>query len=392
VVAATLLGVSTPAATAAPLPPTPADGVVDETFVSSPDLFNTDLGSVRRIAPRARVDSWNQRYAAAVDVVMDSIEGERPDDVLVAGDLVEGHWGIDDARTGIFGRITDPTSRRRALERAARFYYDQWADRFDRRGLTVHAALGDHELGDDGWEKPDAGSRFKLATLALRKRLFAERMVDPHRYPLHPSGPAARTAYAERLAPEVLLVTLDEFERTDRGVRLRPDRRQLAWLDRVLRGARRDGVDWIVVQGHLPVLGPVRARGSSQLFVEGGQRSALWRTLARYDVDLYLAGEVHATTARSAQGVTQITHGGLFAYGLTSYLVGQVDGDRLRLRLKDFRARVGRDGPRLWQTQTSRGGPARITYRRDPPVRGTMTLAADNRILERSGLLGRYRP
>ena len=70
-------------------------------------------------------------------------------------------------------------------------------------------------------------------------------------------------------------MTLDEFERTRTDVRRRPDRRQLAWLDRVLTQAQDRGTDWIVVQGHLPVLGPVRSRGSSDLFVEGRERSDL---------------------------------------------------------------------------------------------------------------------
>jgi hypothetical protein len=44
----------------------------------------------------------NDVYERAVDVILDEVEAEQPDSVLVAGDLVEGRWGLDVDGTGTF--------------------------------------------------------------------------------------------------------------------------------------------------------------------------------------------------------------------------------------------------------------------------------------------------
>lgn len=356
------------------------------TFVSTPDLFNTDLGSVKRLPTyRGGPDSWNATYARSVRHVLDTMAAERPQDVLVAGDLVEGHWGIDTRNTRTFGPVGSTGQRTTALKRAARFYYREWRDRFDARGLTVHAALGDHEIGDNPWRGQTRTIAFKRKTVALRKRLFADTLVRSHHYPTHPKGPASRTAYAELLAPEVLMVTVDVFDQTDRDVRIRLDHQQLRWLDQVLAFADRAGVDWVMVQGHTPVLGPVPSRGSSDLFVERRARSPFWRTMARHDVDLYLSGEVHETSVTRADGITQIAHGGLFGFGLTSYLLGQVQGPVMGLQVKDFRTRIDKR-TRLWQTDTSKSPPGRVHFGA-PRVRGSLLLSADGSVLSAAGKL-----
>ena len=57
------------------------------------------------------------------------------------------------------------------------------------------------------------------------------------------------------------------------------------------------------MQGHVPILEPVRSRGSSGLHYPGGARSRLWRLFERYGVDIYLCGEVHDTTATTQDGI-----------------------------------------------------------------------------------------
>ena len=127
-------------------------------------------------------------------------------------------------------------------------------------------------------------------------------------------------------------------------MRLRVDAAQMRWLRNVLAKAKRDGVKWIIAQGHTPILWPVRTRGSSGLHYGGGAKSELWQVFKKYGVDLYLAGEVHDVTAEEQDGITQITHGGAFQYGLTNYLVLDITDDlRLpdaaRLRLRALRGR-----------------------------------------------------
>ncbi len=368
----------------------------DYRFLSSPDFLNTDVADLTGLPTwrRGLPEGTSADHEAALSVVLDTWVAEQPQDVLVAGDLVEGHWGMDTDGTGLFGPVRTERQQRRAVTRAAHSYYPAWLERFADHGLPVpHTAVGDHELGDDPWR---AASRdrpgFKWRALERFRRLYADALVAPHGYASHPAdGQARRTAYATRPSPEVQLVTLDVFTRTRSGVRARIDAAQLAWLRRTLARAERDAVDWVVVQGHTPVLGPVRQVASSGLMYDGGRGSALWRTLVAHDVDLYLAGEVHDVTAVRDRGVTQVSHGGLFGWGGTSYLVGEVRGDELSLVARRFEASYDAT-ERLWVTDPRKSPPARLTYRPDPPVVGTMRLTAAGRVLGRTGLLEPYRP
>jgi len=375
--------------------------VVTYTFVSSPDFLNTDVGNVTLTAgyQAGSPNSINRSYRDALDFVMDAFAAEHPQDVLVAGDLVQGHWGKDTLATGTFGRVNTESSRRTAVMNAARVYYRQWMARFAARGLDVHAAIGDHELGDNPWRSwRNWYPGFKHRNLGLFKGQFHRYVIAPKDYRSHPAGPAAGTAYATYLDPEVLLVSVDVFDKTLKNVTIGIDPQQRDWLDSTLARARARGVDWIIVQGHTPVLGPVRVHASSGLMVAGGARSSLWRTMARYGVDLYLCGEVHATTAihGAATGITQISHGGLFSFGLTTYLTGRVYADGARMDLTvidfDFTSSLATDPRRLWQTDLHHARPPIAIAYSNPHVVGTMTLTRHNRVLSRDGMLAVYRP
>jgi hypothetical protein len=139
----------------------------------------------------------------------------------------------------------------------------------------------------------------------------------------------------------------------------------------------------------VPVLRPVRRRHSSwpPLVFPGGAGSRFWRLLARYGVDLYLCGEVHATSAATARGVVQVSHGGRFYAGEAAYLTGRVSGHRMTLRSRAFRGRVLHDGTaRVWQTDRSVGGFG-VVYSRRSHTTGLLELTRDGRVVRRSGLL-----
>ncbi|GAB2865393.1 metallophosphoesterase family protein [Nocardioides pacificus] len=381
----------------------PADGEpaaeppADYTFVSMPDFLNQDVGDVSGLPGYrpALGNSISESYREGLDIVLDDVASHAPADVLVAGDLVQGHWGRDPTGSGVFGPTRTPAQRLRALRTAGNLYYRQWTQRFASHGLRVHAALGDHDVGDNPWSGNSARIRSKRALVPAHKAVWARHFTrgatGGHRYRMRPPGPARDTAYAQRLAPEVLLVTVDNFQQTRRGMRMGLDRQQLTWLDRVLARGRRAGIDWIIVQGHVPVLTPVRIQSSSGLTMAQGARSPFWRTLRRHRVDLYLNGEVHATTARTRDRVTQIAHGGLFYAGDASYLVGQVRGDQLELEIREFDATKSRANGELWSISKVRKA-ADVDYTPGSFVVGTMTLRKDNTILERSGLLAPYLP
>ena len=374
-----------------------ADLTPNYEFVAAPDFLNQDVGDVRELPTWKPGDpnSWTPQLQQYIDAFLDDIAATKPGSVLVAGDLVEGRWGRDDDGTGLFGPVRTDAERAAAVRRAANFYYAAYVQRFAERGLTLHAALGDHDIGDNDWNDDNHWTTFKRHHLALFKRLFAKYLTrEPDGEPRYSDRPFrtsfAHTSYAVKLSPDVLLVSIDEFHRRDGDVHLEVTGGQLAWLRNTLAKARADHVPWVIVQGHNPVLYPVREVSSSGGHIERGERSPLWRTMVRYGVDLYINGEVHATTMRRADGLTQVSTGGLLYRGQATYLLARVYDDRIDL---DVRQVPGTEaGSKLWQTTglRTRAG-TRWTGSGSLSI-GSMTLTADGRAVNQTGLLQEWSP
>lgn len=366
------------------------------TFIAAPDFLNQDVGDVSRLPTWRRGDpnSWTPQLQTSIDVFLDEVQGQHPGSVLVAGDLVEGHWLQDIEHTGIFGRMRTSGQKVATIRRAGNFYHSRFLERFTDRGLTLHAAVGDHDIGDNPWNGPGAQQRFKRRHVGVYKDVFAKYYTrtrgGAHRYGSRPTGtPWADTAYAVQLSADLLLVSLDVFHVTRNNVVPEVVGGQLAWLRHVLKKARARRTKWIVVQGHTPVAMPVRKRASSGLSLRRGTRSPLWRTMARYGVDLYLAGEVHNTTMRRAAGVTQITTGGLVYRGEGTYLAAKVHDDRIDLDAREFdRKRVAFG--KLWQFGAWRTNGGTLMFPGSHSV-GTLTLRADHTTDNASGKLVQYR-
>jgi hypothetical protein len=348
------------------------------TFVSMPDFLNTDIGDTRLRAGQG----WDQgdptsidaSWTRALDVILDEVQAEKPAAELVAGDRVEGHWGIDhDPATGIFGPLGTRAEQLAAVRNAGDLYYSAWADRFRERGLRTLPAVGDHEIGDNPWP---SGS-FELAAVPTFKKTWADTFTRTatggHRYRMRPVGTAFEdTAYAVRIA-NTLFVTVDVFRLGKNGVDVTVADGQLRWLDRLLTRARRNGVRHIIVQGHTPVLGPVRSRHSSDLLMDGGDDSEFWRLLDRHNVDLYLAGEMHDMTTLTQDGVVQIVHGALVAWGQANYLVGRVFADRIELTLKEFQG--ARTNPhKLCNSDPNTPPPSGVRFQPGPGTVGTLVI------------------
>jgi hypothetical protein len=336
--------------------------------------------------PRRSANSTSPGYERAIDRVLDDWQGLQPDGVLVAGDLVDGRWGRDSHHTGNFGPVGTPAQRTTATRRAAATYYPAYLQRFRDHGLELYAAAGDHEYGDNPWTI----SKRRLAPVFREQfaRYLTHTPSGRPRFRDHPRGVHAGTAYAFRPAPGVQVVSIDPFDIAPDHARLRVDRQQLRWLVGVLRSAREDGVRWTIVQGHLPILEPVRSRGSSELHYPGGSRSRLWKVFETFGVDVYLCGEVHDVTATTRDGILQLAHGGAFQFGLTTYALLDVHDDRLDISLRDFGVEVrdARDHSRLWETV--RGGlKKRVRVEREPVTLGTLTIDASGQVTGRSGLL-----
>ena len=188
-------------------------------------------------------------------------------------------------------------------------------------------------------------------------------------------------------------MSIDVFDITPQAAHLRVDRAQLRWLRSVLRRARADGVTWTVVQGHTPIVGPVRSHASSRLRYEGGPRSELWKVFRKYGVDVYLCGEAHAVTATTRDGILQLTHGGAFQFGLTNYALLDFYADRLEVTLNDYRMHLkdAKDRTRLWETV--RDGLRKVAIVTGRPVTiGTLRLGVDGRVTDRTGILLPFKP
>ncbi|GAB2771250.1 hypothetical protein GCM10027020_25410 [Nocardioides salsibiostraticola] len=359
-------------------------------LLSSPDFLNADVADLRRGPNFWRAASvpngTNSDYERALNGVLDDWQSTKPDAVLVAGDMVNGHWGLDKAKTGVFGPVKTFNQKRKALARAASTYYSQWLKRFSSRDLDVFTAMGDHEFGDD----PFLGPKRRLAPTFEKNyaKYFTKTPAGKPLFSERPRGKHEFSAYAGRPRPDTLVVTLNVFDTTKNGTRIRVDRQQMKWLRKVLAQAKRDDVKWIIVQGHTPILWPVRVRGSSGLHYENGRNSELWKVFKKYGVDLYLTGEVHDITATEADGITQIAHGGAFQFGLTNYLLLDFYGDFVYITARDYDATFSSGLPkdRVWETRPG-GGPASIKVKPEPFTVGTAMLMPNGELTAKSGLL-----
>ena len=290
------------------------------TFVSMPDFLNVDC------------DYPEPLWEDALSYILQAVKAEDPEFLLVAGDLVMGHWDAPE------------WSDVDTIEKYAERYYGAWKKRMSHHDLKYYVAIGDHEVGDNPWRTTK-----KMQAVNFYKRAFAEHLSMPAN---GPEGMQGTTFWWRR--NQVLFISVDVFEHgnSDQGL-IKPGvtGEQLTWLENVLR--ENADAKHRIVMGHTPILGPVNKWSSSGLMIAEGDTSDLWRIMVEYEVDLYLCGEVHAVTCRSKDGVMQIAHGGLLGYNTrTNYLVVEVYSDRLELILKEIE--VMPMGPHKWQTKQNR--------------------------------------
>jgi hypothetical protein len=338
------------------------------TFVSVPDFLNADVMDITGSAyHHGTFNSTNASWETAIGSFLDRVAAENPDFVMVAGDLSMQRWTQDAYTQGVFGpkvgtaaypNLTLATEIDR-VKLASDIMYGQWNQRFTSRGLTtVLPTIGDHELGDDQmWENynpdrvPDESTFLPISrgVIPTLRNKFTEHFVNPlqtagkiHSAPA--SGEHAGTAYAVK-HNNTLIVTIDAFEQKADGdvdAQMTAGSAQHAWLQSVLDSAKTDPtIDHVIVQGHTPVIGSnLPNRNSSRIYLEDGQSSPFWTTLAQRDADLYFAGEVHDISVRQIGNspLLQVVHGAAWGFSgipTVNYLVGEVDGDRMTLEIKE---------------------------------------------------------
>jgi len=309
------------------------------TFVSTPDFFNFDVPN-----------PWPQ-WDAAVDWYLEQVKSEKPDFVLIIGDLVNGHWWDGP----------------KCIEQMGALYYTGWIRRMEAHNLKYYVGVGDHELGDDPWPQE------KIVLVPHFERVFSGHLNMPN------NGPEGKKGLAYYvLHKNVLLVTVETFEVQDGKMHTSVLGEQLEWLRNVL--TEHKDVDHIIVQGHIPVFGEVKSRSSSKLMIEGGKKSEFWQVMKEAGVDLYLCGEHHAVTVSESDGIWQIVHGSSWGREIVDtqdYLVCRVLPDSLHLEMKSFPMQA--KGDYMWNLHKDKG-PREIveipeqTMKEGPKTTGTLTI------------------
>jgi uncharacterized protein YjbI with pentapeptide repeats len=333
-----------------------ADDTPPWRFIVTADFLNQD------------VDYPDPNWDPVLDYVLQSMALENPDFLAVPGDLVNGNWTRGGAGF---------------VERQGVRYWGAWKRRLAAHGLTtVYAALGDHDIGDNPW------NRAKRALLPTYRSVFAEQIGTP------PGGAPGRAGTTFSIRHKNLqLIAIDPFEQhTPKGpVAVGVTGSQLAWLKRALK----TDAPHVTVMGHTPVLAATFQRFTSGLTVPGGGGSFLWDALSAAGTDLYLPGEVHDVSIAVKDGTTQVVTGSL--PGVTreiNYMVVTVHPDRMELELKAIWADILGLGP------APRPGdlpPVRLTLSRftqvlGPYTRARMTLGQNGPRPGREGLFAaRYR-
>jgi hypothetical protein len=284
-------------------------------IVSFPDFFNFDVP-----------EPWPQ-WDEAVNWFLDQVSKESPEFVLVTGDLVNGHW------------YDGP----KCIEHMGATYYGNWIRRMKSHQLKYYVAVGDHELGDDPWppEKRELVPHFE--------RVFAANMKMPLNGPQNKKG----LAYSVR-NKNVLLVTVETFEEVGGEIMVTIAGEQLEWLKQTL--AENKDADFIIVQGHAPVIGKPRARSSSFLMVQDSSESDFWKVMKEGHVDLYLCGEFHAVTVNEKDGIWQVVHGSSWGREIVDtqdYLVMKIENKKLNLEMKSFPMKA--QGDYMWNLHKDRG-------------------------------------
>ena len=148
----------------------------------------------------------------------------------------------------------------------------------------------------------------------------------------------------------------------------------------------------VVVQGHIPVLGPYRVFASGNLHVPEGEKSGFWRVMKRAGADFYLCGEVHDATVvqKGSRQPVQLSHGCTYRFGF-AYVVGKVwDNGRVVLEYYEMPQVSQSEELGIWASDEAKLAPNRISYT-DPVLRGRLEWH-NGVVLTRTEKLGVYDP
>jgi len=283
-----------------------ADWHASEFFATNPDK---ESGYYKEV--QDEIDYIRNAYGGDLVVMPGDVNGALP------GEAGGGKWDRD-----IFAEIFRPgLNVNQRIRAAGRNCYGAVRDLFSEAGYEpLLVALGDHEIGGNSWGEQNLR---KLDALPTFHSTFTEGFNENpdtseflFQKPIGavPSSPQGTKFEGSSFAYEhknVLFITLDGFRQLPNAfidreqgyggegvITCTVDGEHLKWFEKILRaGSRDNSIRHIIVQAHLPIIQPVRKVACSGQFLDGGEKSALWKLMVKYGVDIYFAGEVHANTA-----------------------------------------------------------------------------------------------
>ena len=232
-------------------------------FTSIPDIFNWNIPNP--------TPGWED----SMDWLFTRLKKEGPDFTLVAGDIMDARWYEEEL-----------------VKQKTEEYWGGFMKRFNDRDMTVYVAPGDHEYGDD-----------KGLTMGDISRVFGEQFTEIMGMPKNgPKNHLGRAFYVRE--GNLLVITLDTFEDAGKRFAYTVGDEQLEWMEKVLIDNK--DAEFTIVQGHLPIVGPVKSKNSSASMMKGGTNNKLWKLMVNYGVDAYLCGEHHRITVHYHQGLSLI--------------------------------------------------------------------------------------
>jgi len=237
--------------------------------------------------------------------------------VVLPGDSNSGKWHEESFREKFDKPLMTPEE---VIAMAGRNCYSTVRNLFEAVGYNkIFVAIGDHEIGGNPWSTRE---ELKLNNLQIWRDSFIQELNSykngSFRYkkdigtaksrPLDTPFAGTSFAVAHRNA---LFVTVDAFEFHNEPYFDRENSAggegyvsctvtgdHLAWFEEVLKEADKDpSIDHIFVQAHIPILQPVRKIYCSGQYLDRATSNKFWKLMRDYGVDVYFAGEVHATTA-----------------------------------------------------------------------------------------------
>ncbi len=312
-------------------------------FVSSPDwhIGEAYIKSAEVIEKANRIQ----------DSVLMDMKKYSPQFIMIAGDLIDGDF------KGHWYHVSNTYNSKviNQIHKDADICYGGLKKKFSEHGITtIIAAVGDHEVGDNDWGVNSVKSHAVKDYRAAFQKHFLQTPQGTWLYPDNIGSVAPRptgtlyegTSYAVKFQ-NLLVISIDQYRQDSPTKKLNnrtgtiiPDveGKHLEWFENILKAARSDpSIKFMIVQGHAPIIGPVRKKSSSGMLFEKKEQSSLWQLMKAYNVDLYFAGEVHTHTAskEANSNLVQLVHGAMAGNENSyNYIVTDVFDNKLELTLR----------------------------------------------------------